>query len=300
MLLVALGAALYAGILRMLALPHGIMDAFAIWNLHARFLFLGGPNWRDGFTAVIPWSHPDYPLLLPAAIAHFWTYLGHDDPRVPAALGFTFTFATVGLLFSALSILRGRTQAALAAIALLATPSFIEEGTAQYADVPLAFFFLATVVLICLDDYRPEGRAPLCARPPLLLAGLALSFAAWTKNEGLLFLGAIFAARLFLTSFSRKDGTDSITPTPRWRLSPPGRWRSLIILFEATIPGLLLIAYFKHFIAPPGRPVRRPRNHAPQAGESGALLGGSHLVRQGLVSPRQVAISRLVFCRGKR
>ena len=83
--MIALVAALYSAIMRTLAHPHGDgWDAFAIWNLHARFLFRGGPHWRDAFTPLLPWSHPDYPLLLPGAIAHFWTYLGHDDPRVPA------------------------------------------------------------------------------------------------------------------------------------------------------------------------------------------------------------------------
>src|SRR5271156_5373183 len=81
---IALCSALYAAVMRVLAYPHGDgWDAFSIWNLHARFLFLGGSNWRDGFTVMLPWSHPDYPLLLPAAIAHFWRYFGHDDPAVP-------------------------------------------------------------------------------------------------------------------------------------------------------------------------------------------------------------------------
>src|SRR5271165_2227758 len=147
---IALCSALYSALLRMRAYPNGDgWDAFAIWNLHARFLFRGDAHWRDGFTLLIPWSHPDYPLLLPAAIAHFWTYLGRDDPRVPAIIGFSFTFATVGVVFSALFILRGRAQAMLGAIALLATPSFIEQGAWQYADIPLSFFYLATVVLLC-------------------------------------------------------------------------------------------------------------------------------------------------------
>jgi len=123
---IALCAALYSAIMRTLAYPHGDgWDSFAIWNLHARFLFRGGPHWRDGFTALLPSSHPDYPLLLPAAVAHFWTYLGHDYPAVPAIIGFLFTFSTVGLLFSALSIFRGRIPALLGATALLATPAFI-------------------------------------------------------------------------------------------------------------------------------------------------------------------------------
>src|SRR5271169_4973958 len=188
---IALCAALYAALMRMFAHPHGDgWDAFAIWNLHARFLFRGGPHWRDGFSPLIPSSHPDYPLLLPAAAAHFWTYLGRDDPRVPAVISLLFTFSTVGLLFSALSILRGRTPALLGGLALLATPFFIEQGSSQYADVPLSFFFLATITLLSLQDHGSGD--PSASRSPGLLvsAGLACGLAISTKNEGFLFLSA--------------------------------------------------------------------------------------------------------------
>src|ERR1700756_3442048 len=88
-------AALYATMLRALAHPHGDgWDAFAIWNLHARFFFRGGSQWNDGLSPLIPWSHPDYPSLLPAAIAHFWTYAGHETPAVPAFIGLAFAFST--------------------------------------------------------------------------------------------------------------------------------------------------------------------------------------------------------------
>ena len=243
--------ALYATIMRTLAHPHGDgWDAFAIWNLHARFLFLGGSHWRDGFTALLPGSHPDYPLLLPAATAHFWTFLGHDDPRVAAVISLLFTLSTAGLLFTALSILSGQWRAMLGGIALLATPSFIEQGTSQYADVPLSFFFLATIALLRLhddlarkvlahNDRNPEEPSRFSSRL-LVLAGLAASFAAWTKNEGLLFLCAIVGARLF--ELCRAE-----VSVKNWL----ARIRPLIPFLLGVVPGLLLIAFFKHSIAPP-------------------------------------------------
>jgi len=247
---IALCSAIYSAVLRMRAYPYGDgWDAFAIWNLHARFLFLGGPHWRDGFTPLIPWSHPDYPLLLPASIAHFWTYLGRDDPRVPASISFFFTFATVGVLFSALSILRGRAQAMLGAIALLATPTFIEQGAWQYADVPLSFFYLATAVLLCLHD---EKTLQASSKPPagglLALAGVAAGFAAWTKNEGVLFLGAILLARQWISLREAR------------RQAPQGALHGAKIAFArhsglllaGSAPVFLLIIYFKHRVAPPG------------------------------------------------
>jgi len=238
---IALCAALYSGVMRTLAYPHGDgWDAFSIWNLHARFLFRGGSNWRDGFTTLLPWSHPDYPLLVPAAVAHFWTYLGYDSPLVPAAIGFLFTFSTAGVLFSSISILRGRTAALLGTTALLATPSFIELGTSQYADVPLSFFYLATIVLLCLHDDRAQDHVSPRAPGLLVLAGIATGFAAWTKNEGQLFLCAIVLARLCI--LARKRG----------RPHSRARTGAIFPLLIAIIPMLFLIAGFKHYIAPPG------------------------------------------------
>lgn len=253
--LIASLAAIYAAVLRTLAHPHGDgWDAFAIWNLHARFLFLGGSHWRDMFSSQIPWSHPDYPLLLPAAIAHFWTYLGHDSAAIPAAIALAFTFGTVGLLFSALVLLRGRIPALLAGLALCATPSFIEQGTSQYADVPLSFFFLAAIVMLALHDQTrsaPETNSARPARGPLILAGLAASFAAWTKNEGLLFLSALITARGLDLVLSRRaftdDGADHGSPKDH-----PLNWLSFAVLLASVAPALLLIACFKHFLAPPG------------------------------------------------
>jgi hypothetical protein len=233
---IALCAALYSAVMRILAHPHGDgWDAFAIWNLHARFLFRGGPHWRDGFTPLLPWSHPDYPLLLPAATAHFWTYLGSDAPIVPALISLLFAFSTVGFLYSALALLRGRTLAMLGTMALLTTPFFIQQATSQYADVPVSFFVLATVALLALRD-ESSGDAPHSFRLSIL-AGLATGFAAWTKNEGLLFLCAILLARLLL-----------LLPRNHRSRAPSG----LLPFAAAVSPAFLLVLWFKHFIALPG------------------------------------------------
>jgi hypothetical protein len=237
----------YAAVVRMQAFPHGDgWDAFTIWNLHARFLFLGGAQWREGFTPLSGGSHPDYPLLTPAAIAHFWTFLGHDNPIVPAMIGIAFTFATAGVLFASLSILRGRMTAMMAGVALLSTPFFIEQGSAQYADVPLSFFYLATVVLLCLRD----GDKDLASAPgragTLVLAGFAAGFAAWTKNEGLLFLCSVAVARLALWIRPVKDA-DGFPHKTGFKFKG-----AVAPLLAALLPGLFLVAYYKHMIAVPG------------------------------------------------
>ena len=235
-------AALYSAVRRTIAYPNGEgWDAFAIWNLHARFLFRGGAGWREGFSGFIPWSHPDYPLLLPAAIAHFWSYVGHETYAVPATIGLVFTIATVGVLFSALLILRGRNVAMLGGLALMATPSFIEQGTSQYADIPLSFFILATVVMLCLSDASVGASLP----PPgwIALAGLAAGFAAWTKNEGLLFFCSLLFSGFWMLAGGQRVGETGET------LARP---RSFLLLVVAALPILLIILWFKRVIAPPG------------------------------------------------
>jgi len=226
----ALAAALYSAVLRSIVHPHGDgWDAFAIWNLHARFLFRGGEHWRDGFSSLIPWSHPDYPLLLPSAVAHFWSVLGHETTVVPAVIGLAFTFSTLALLYSSLAVVQGRTIAMLGAIALASTPFFVEQGSSQYADVPVSFFFLAVIVLLQISEEHTAEPSPSCGL--LVLAGMAAGFAIWTKNEGMLFLCAIVVAQIIVRS---------------------RQWvHRLPIFLAAVAPFVLLVTWFKHSVAFP-------------------------------------------------
>jgi hypothetical protein len=102
--------------------------------------------------------------------------------------------------------------------------------------------------LLCFFDSE-SGRTSAPSRVgPLLLAGCAAGFAAWTKNEGLLFLLSIAAARLLLWIRPMKekevDGAASESGLPfRIAVAP---------LLAALLPGLLLVAYYKHTIAVPG------------------------------------------------
>jgi hypothetical protein len=212
--------------------PDGLgSDAYAIWNLRSRFLFLGGDHWRDGFSPAIAWSHTDYPLLIPASIAHVWKYLGNDSVAVPSAIAFLFTFSTVGLLVSALVGLRGRTQALLGGSALLGSTYFLACGLSQSADVPLSFFFLAGFVLLCLQETVTEQSAGFLA-----LAGLATGFAAWTKNEGLLFFASMVVAQAMAGL----------------RIRSSGYLRKLVPFLAGAAPILLMTAYFKTRVASPG------------------------------------------------
>ena len=105
--------------------PHGGWDAWAIWNLRARFLFRGGEYWRDAFSPLLSEIHPDYPLLLPGLVARGWTYLGRDAVSFPAAVAVFYTLSTIGMLASSIAILRGSSQGILAGVVLACTPIFL-------------------------------------------------------------------------------------------------------------------------------------------------------------------------------
>jgi hypothetical protein len=145
-------------------------------------------------------------------------------------LDLLFLVATCGLLGGALARLRSRSQGLLAVVILASTPIFLEKGSSQYADMPLGYFFLATGVLLSLHE-ATGGRGHLA-----VLAGAMAGFAAWTKNEGLLFLLAVMTARLVVVV--RAHG---------WR-----EWGKEVLFFGlGLLPALACLVYFKTRLAPP-------------------------------------------------
>ncbi len=212
---------------RYVATPHGDWDAWAIWNARARFLFRAGNEWRQAFHAAQ--AHADYPLLVPLANARCWSCLGRDPTWVPWLLGVCFTLATVGVLTAGVGRLRGRSQGLLSGMVLLGTKAFVTLGAAQYADVPLAFFILATVLLLALDDAAEQSSSGL-----LLLAGLSAALAAWTKNEGLLFLLVVLATRC-VVAWRRSRGRRAVV--------------QLALLLAGAAPALAVVILFKLSLA---------------------------------------------------
>jgi hypothetical protein len=199
--------------------------------MHARFLFRGGEQWRDAFASGMDWSMWDYPLLLPLSIVRSWNYMGGENSLIPALIAFVFTFLTLGLLVAALALLKGWAPGYLAAMILMGSPFFIAMGASQFADIPFAFFLLATLVmlLIGMHEDNPAG--------PLIMAGIAAGLCAWTKNEGLLFL-AIAAGSLLVAAIF----TGGRRATFR-RIGP---------FLAGALPILLMVLYFKLRLAPSG------------------------------------------------
>lgn len=209
--------------------PHGEEGAWSIWNLRARFLFRAGAFWRDAFSTDLIWTHPDYPLLVPGLVALCWKLTGQESMDAPVAVAFLFSFGTAGVLVSALGVLRGKTNALLAGTLLLGTASFVALSAALYGDVPMSFYILATVALLCLQGRYPEDLRFSA------LAGLMAGFAAWTRNEGAYFLIAVIVARVFALFRFRQQA--SIVPQLLRMLAGLAVPLAVVIVFRLRVAG---------------------------------------------------------------
>ena len=214
------------------AMPHGDWDAWMTWNLRARLIYRSDGHWQDAFSELIPQSHPDYPLLVQASVVRAWTWAGGEHLGASAMLAGLFTFGTVALAGTALAVLRSPAQGALGALMLLSTPLLALHGASQYADVPVSFFFLSSVVLLAVQQRYAQRTDRFAA-----LAGLCAGLAAWTKNEGVLFVICLIAAQI---------ATAAIAKAERKRLA-----RQLAAFLLGALLPLLLVGYFKARFAPP-------------------------------------------------
>jgi hypothetical protein len=210
--------------------PHGTFDAYAIWNQRARMLFFTEAGSGTAFSALINWKfHADYPMLLPLSVLRLWRIIGSETLRVPMLLALLFTFSAPMILFAAVGYRKSRVTAAFAGILLLGTPWLFQTGTALTADLPLAVFIVSAG--ICFYRYGVTYQGGW-----LVLSGLFSGLAAWTKNEGLLFLGVIILMVSALALFHQRRNLRTTLGSFALGCSLP----------------LTAVIYFKLFMAPPG------------------------------------------------
>ena len=209
--------------------PHGAWDAWMNWNMRARMILRAGPDWRVALTPLLPWSHPDYPLLLHSLVVRSWLYAGSETLAGPALVALLMTASTVAVLVTALRLLRSASQGWIAGLLLVSTPFFVVHGAAQYADVPLGCFLLQVLVFLALDGTFGD-RTPVFAG----LAGFSAGLALWTKNEATLFLLALGIAHALFALRQRRPATG----------------RSARAFLYGLAPMLCIVAYFKLRLAP--------------------------------------------------
>ncbi|MDH5508831.1 MAG: hypothetical protein OEZ32_00580 [Nitrospinota bacterium] len=192
-----LASAVYVFLVNLAILPHGRWDAWMIWSLRAKALSYFHDDWRMAFDPSYGWTHAGYPLLLPASMARVAIHYNLSgclpmkvfEPIIPAITSFLFTFSVPALVFSFIFHLRGAALALAASAMLLSAQMICLQGSSLYADLPLAFYMLAAVGLaaIAMEGKKENGRT-------WALAGFCAGLAAWTKNEGMLFVLALIWA----------------------------------------------------------------------------------------------------------
>lgn len=223
-LLAALALALPALLDRIDRTPHGSFDGWAIWNTHARLLFRAGSDWKNLTQYTF---HGDYPELTPAVAARFWRYAGNETPGAGALAGLILGLSGIAVLVASLSELRDKRLAIVMGLVLLGTPRYLDYAVNQYADVPLSFYFLATLALICL-----HARSQRKGKSILVLAGFTAGCAAWTKNEGLLFVAVVCLAMLIPIVFRRSAISERFAPFAAGLALP----LAVILVFKWTVP----------------------------------------------------------------
>lgn len=203
------------------SLRWGKWDAWAIWSLHAKFLYFDD-QFVNLFTNNIEWTHPDYPLMLPSIIASIWKSIGIVSPMVPLFISYFTSLSLLLLVLSSFFEFKLKTLGILCFIVILSSILLDYFGSLQGSDTLLSTFILIPIVLMNhINKEKPIFY--------LILIGFFAATNGWIKNEGLIFFVIFF---LFF-SFSNIKRIKNI----------------VFFLLGALIP-LLFIIYFKTYYAP--------------------------------------------------
>ena len=176
--------------------PLNRYDAWAIWALKGHALYAFG--WADPVVfagASYRFANLDYPLLIPSLEAVDFRTMGAFDTRLVHVQFLLFLVAALLALFA---LLRDRVPSLvlwLSLFALALAPAVFDQLLTAYADVPLALVFGVGV--------GAAGRWVITnERWALALASFCFAGALLTKNEGSLFVLAVFLG-LLVTAHTR-------------------------------------------------------------------------------------------------
>jgi hypothetical protein len=194
-------------------------DGLFNWEFKARIAFLNGGALPLSFYSdpTRPWTHPEYPLLLPLAEAWLYGWIGRADQEMAQLLFLIFFAAALGLLHASVSRFCDYPAQVAAAMAMtLLAPQLIFSGqggvSSGYADFPLAVFYLAACAL--LFEFYEDGSAGV-----LLPFGLLAGTLPWLKKEGAI-LWTCLIAMAMIKVIQRRD----------WRRAAPALAPGLAVL----------------------------------------------------------------------
>jgi hypothetical protein len=133
------------------------------------------------FSDDLSYTHSDYPLFLSCIIARTYIYVGKNNSIIPLLFSYLFCISCFILPFLYLNKLKNKYYALFAVCLLSLSPNIINEGSKQYADIPLSVFFLISIYEIIIWDYNTKKR--LYKLPWLCILFSSSCF--WIKNEGI-------------------------------------------------------------------------------------------------------------------
>ncbi|MBP7163610.1 MAG: hypothetical protein KBB26_08820 [Candidatus Omnitrophica bacterium] len=190
--------------------PLGGWDAWQVWNIKAKFLFLGGNHWKNMLQPSLWQTSPHYPLLLPLINVWGWTFQETASPGTPFLTAIIFTGLTAFLLWGLLySLGKKQLLSLLPALLLLTHPFFITLATSQYADILFSFYL--TAALSC----QRKGLAHSNDQGYNVLFGVFLGILAFSKPEGTLLALQAFLLTVMMKKMLPGAGRPGSAPPRR-------------------------------------------------------------------------------------
>jgi len=197
----------------------GQWDAWAIWNLHAKFFYYD-ENWHQLFTNKIAWSHPDYPLFQPLLIALIWKSIGSINYLVPIIFNL---IPLIGVVIILNKSVNSKVIGIVLLLFIMFDSKLIGFFATQYADGFVAFYYLLTISLL-VDLIRTKFENKI----NVYLLGIIAAASIWIKNEGMIFF-IITCTIIFIFN----------------------DYKLFLRFLIGALPVLLIFMFFKYVFAPP-------------------------------------------------
>ncbi len=195
--------------------PIAEWDVMGIWALKAKVLLHEPAVATDYFHDLSKaYSHLDYPLLWPMAMAWIWSCEGQADLISVKVLAVALFGSTLLLFFGLLRRNHSRTTAILFTALLAGVPMLLAQTSRLMSDPLLAFFFLGSFV--CAYFWLDSGQID-----DLKIAGVLVIGMLFTKNEGV----ALWLILIFLVALMM------VTKKQTQRLRCAAVWLALLPLF---------------------------------------------------------------------
>ncbi len=165
-------------------IPTVFWDSQSLWNYKAKMLYYGAGAEKVFFGG----PNAYYPLNLPIMRAWISYVVGHWSETFVNLHSVVLFLCLIGLVFLTVARKNGPIIGLIFAYIVSSLPILVTNTFSGYADMAVAYYFLASGVM--LYHWRRTGRGTMLA-----MAGILASVAMFTKNEGIgIVFPSLFAA----------------------------------------------------------------------------------------------------------